>query len=415
MKFLFAFAIIAGVFGSAFGQTETVLYSFGAYAVDGIGPTGGLVFDSAGNIYGTTNGGGQYCQTDGGCGTVYELSPLVGGGWIETVLYNFCTTGDQFTCPDGAHPFAGLIIDQAGNLYGTTASGGTGQWGTVFRLSPSRDGSWTETVLWDFAKGLGNGYFPGYGKLNMDTQGNIYGTTIYGGAKNLGTVFELLPFGNGMYSFAILHSFSGLDGATPDYGVAIDTAGNLYGTTENGGRGKSICSAGCGVVYELSPSNGTWQETTLYKFDGVVGEYPFSPVSIDRNGALYGTFLTGGGGSCYLGTCGGVFKLVPQTGSGEKKYVFYFNGGQAAGNPESGVMLGGGNVIYGTIGLVGPGNVYMLQGRNETILHSFCSLPNCADGSGPTYGNIVGHNGSLYGDTFGGGQYGFGVVYSVTP
>jgi uncharacterized repeat protein (TIGR03803 family) len=410
--FIWMFAIC--LCGLALSQsTETVLYSFGTDPMDGIGPTGGLVFDSAGNIYGTTNGGGQYCQSSGGCGTLYELSPSVGGGWNETVLYNFCTTGIWFTCPDGSNPLAGLIMDGGGNLYGTTAGGGTGQWGTVFRLSPpsSGNGNWTETVLWNFAQTTENGFEPGYGRLNMDAEGNIYGTTTRGGTKNLGTVFELTPLGDGTYSFAILHSFSGLDGAVPQYGVAIDTAGNLYGTTENGGRGKAICSAGCGVVYELSPSsNGTWEETALYKFDGIVGAYPISPVSIDKDGSLYGTFFTGDGGSCYFDPCGGVFKLIPQAGGSEKKYIFYFNGDQAGGNPQSGVMVGGNTIVYGT----GTGNIYMLKDKNETVLYNFCSLPNCVDGLYPSHGTLVGHDGALYGAAYAGGEFDFGVVYSLT-
>ena len=137
-------------------------------------------------------------------------------------------------------------MDGAGNLYGTTASGGSGGVGTVFRLSPpSNGGSWTYTVLWNFAmRVLIMADIPGYGKLNMDVSGNIYGTTILGGAKDLGVVFELSPLVDGTYTFSILHSFSGSDGAEPQYGVAIDGAGNLYGTTEVGGIGRSICSQG---------------------------------------------------------------------------------------------------------------------------------------------------------------------------
>jgi hypothetical protein len=224
------------------------------------------------------------------------------------------------------------------------------------------------------------------------------------------------PAGDGTYSFSILHSFSGSDGAVPEYGVAIDSAGNLYGTTQLGGIGRSICTGGaggCGLVYELSASNDEWQEKVLYEFNGVAGAYPISPISIAKSGALYGTFLNGGGGSCFLGTCGGVFELVPQNSDGEKRYVFYFNGGQASGNPENGVLIGTNNTLYGSVGVIGGGNVYMLKGADETILYSFCSLPNCADGSGPTYGNIVDRSGKLYGDTLAGGQYGLGVVYSI--
>ena len=423
MKLIFCISAVALCLCSfAFCQaTETILYSFGAYPGDGAFPSGGLLFDSAGNIYGTTNGGGAYCENNGGCGTVYELSPIAGGGWMEQILYNFCTTGNAFTCPDGSGPYAGLIMDGAGNLYGTTTFGGSGRYGTVFRLSPPAAGSkiWTQTVLWSFGPGANNGLQPGYGKLNMDSSGNIYGTTTEGGGKNLGIVFELSPLGDGTYSFSVLHSFSGSDGGVPQYGVAIDNAGNLYGTTQVGGIGRSICSqgrfSGCGLVYELSASTGTWQETILYKFDGVKGQYPISPISIDKFGDLYGTFEIGGGGSCFFGTCGGVFKLAPGTsGNTGKKYTFYFNGGQAGGNPQSGVLVESDNIVYGTIGTGIPGYVYELNYEHENILYNFCSLPNCADGSGPEFGMIVSHEGLFYGNTGLGGANGVGVVYSLT-
>jgi len=147
-------------------STETVLYSFGAYPNDGAFPDGGLLVDQSGNIYGVTNGGGAYCENDGGCGTVYELSPALGGGWTETVLHNFCSTGNSFTCPDGAIPYAGLVEDEAGNLYGTTSLGGTGKYGIVYRLSAPAEpgGSWTQTTLWNFSGGAHNGFEPGLGK-----------------------------------------------------------------------------------------------------------------------------------------------------------------------------------------------------------------------------------------------------------
>jgi uncharacterized repeat protein (TIGR03803 family) len=394
-------------------STETVLYSFGAYPTDGSFPQGGLLFDSVGNIYGTTNGGGEYCQNDGGCGAVYELSPSP-GGWTETILYSFCSAGLP-TCTDGSTPYAGLIMDGLGDLYGTTTFGGTEQAGTVFRMSPpsSVNGNWTHTVLWSFGPSKMNGNSPAYGKLNMDSAGNIYGTTMNGGIKDFGTVFELSPQIDGTYSFSVLHSFSGKDGVSPEYGVAIDGGGNLYGTTENGGIYNSSCEQGCGIIYELSPSNGTWQYTSLYKFNGVAGQNPVSPISIDQYGNLYGTFEVGGGGICFFGTCGGIFKLVPGSGGPGKKYTFYFDGGQAAGNPQNGVLVGADNTIYGTVGVLGRGNVYELKYNKETILYNFCSLPNCADGSGPDYGTIVTRQGSLYGATFEGGLYGVGVVYAI--
>jgi uncharacterized repeat protein (TIGR03803 family) len=404
--------------GLALGQsTETVLYSFGGYAADGVFPEGSPLFDAAGNIYGTTSEGGKYCQNSFECGgTVYELSPTVGGGWSETILYNFCTTGNSTTCADGSYPYAGLIMDVQGNLYGTTAGGGTNGLGIVFRLSPPAVAgeSWTQTVLWTFSTDPENGEEPLYGNLNMDAAGNIYGTSG-GGSKGLGAVFELSPQPNGTYSFSILHSFSGSDGYGPVYGVTFDSAGNLYGTTTQGGRGKSICQYGCGLIYRLSPSGGTWEETVLFEFDGVVGAYPVSPISIDKSGNLYGTFETGGGGECLIGigTCGGVFKLVPGT---SRKYAFYFNGngGVNDGNPQSGVAIGAGNSLFGAAGVEKGGIVYLLQGQQETILYNFCSLPNCADGSFPSLGNIVIRDGALYGTTVAGGLVGGGVVYSLT-
>jgi uncharacterized repeat protein (TIGR03803 family) len=307
-------------------------------------------------------------------------------------------------------------MDGDGNLYGTTAAGGTGGSGTVFRLSPptAQGGSWTETVLWTFSLDLGNGRGSGYGKLNMDAADNLYGTTPGGGAHLLGTVYELSPQLDGTYSFSILHSFSGSDGASPEYGVAIDSAGNLYGTTSGGGRGKSICNHGCGLVYELSQSGEAWGETVLLEFDGVVGAYPFSPISIDSFGNLYGTFEVGGAGSCalYPGTCGGVFKLVPGS---NRKYDFYFNnnGGPNDGNPQNGVAIGTDNALYGTVGVADGGQVYMLQNSQESVLYNFCSLPDCADGSVPSPGNVVIRGGALYGATVEGGDLGLGVVYRI--
>jgi uncharacterized repeat protein (TIGR03803 family) len=403
-------------------STETVLYSFGAYPNDGAFPDGGLLVDQSGNIYGVTNGGGAYCENDGGCGTVYELSPALGGGWTETVLHNFCSTGISFTCPDGAIPYAGLVEDEAGNLYGTTSLGGTGKYGIVYRLSPPAEpgGSWTQTTLWNFSGGAHNGFEPGLGKLNIDKSGNIYGTTTEGGSKNFGVVFELSPNAQGSYSFSLLHSFSGPDGAYPQYGVALDAAGNLYGTTERGGVKSSACfvtnppANTCGVVYELSPSNGTWTETVLHRFNGITGFYPITPISFDASGNLYGTFAGGGEGSgCFYLTCGGVFKLVP--GSDFKFYSFDFDGVKGNGTPESGVLVVGPNELYGSGGQpLSPGNVYRLTGGRQSILYSFCSLPGCADGSAPVNGTIVSRNGLLYGATYEGGANGVGVVYSLT-
>jgi uncharacterized repeat protein (TIGR03803 family) len=312
------------------------------------------------------------------------------------------------------------MMDANHNLYGMTQGGGNAGLGVVFRLSPpSVSGeAWTQTVLWTFSRSPNNGQGPGNGSsLILDNSGNIYGTTGGGGIHNLGTVYELSPQSDGTYSFLILHSFSGSDGIQPLNGVTFDKAGNLYGSASGGGRGKSICQEGCGLVFELSPSGGTWEETILVEFDGVVGAYPNSPVSIDELGNLYGTFTEGRVGTCYpTGSCGGVYKIVPVS---KRKYVFDLASPMNASDPESGVAIGSGNVLYGTEGIADAGQVYMLQGTQETILYNFCSLANCADGLIPTPGTIVIHNGSLYGATIQGGAFslggdGGGVVYSIT-
>jgi len=412
-------AIVAALIcfsGMASSQAiETVLYSFHGYPTDGTGPSGTLLFAN-GRVYGVTGAGGKYCFEERGCGTVYELSPTSSGEWSEKLLYEFCSTGNPKTCADGATPYAGLIMDPSGNLYGTATAGGTAGIGVVFRLSPplEQGGSWTETVLWNFSLDLTNGRGFSYGALNIDTAGNLYGTTTNGGSKNAGIVYELSPQPDGRYSFSILHNFSGPDGADPEYGVTFDSMGNLYGTTSQGGRGKSICSYGCGLVYELSPIGSTWSEAVLFEFDGVIGAWPISPISIDGSGNLYGTFEKGGGETtCYFITCGGVFKLVPGS---NRKYVFDFNSGADEGTPHSGVTIGSDGTLYGTEGILGfgEGQAYMLQGSHETVLYNFCSAANCSDGLWPAYGNLIIHNGSLFGATAEGGSFNDGVVYSLT-
>ncbi|MFZ0953348.1 MAG: choice-of-anchor tandem repeat GloVer-containing protein, partial [Candidatus Sulfotelmatobacter sp.] len=200
--------------------TESVLFKFfGGY------PEAGLIFDAAGNLYGTTIQPGLQ-------GTVFELSPTSDGGWTESTLFTF---GGR----DGANPLGGLIFDAAGNLYGTTAGGGSSSTectsgghngcGVVFKLAPNPDGTWTESVLHTF---LGEpSEYPSAG-LTMDAAGNLYGTTN-GGGTNYGSVFKLTPTSSG-WSYTVLHRFLGLPGEYPYAGVIMDAAGNLYGTTSEG-------------------------------------------------------------------------------------------------------------------------------------------------------------------------------------
>jgi uncharacterized repeat protein (TIGR03803 family) len=200
------------------GWTEKVLYSFGN-GTDGAYPLAGLIFDAARNLYGTTSGGGTY-----GDGTVFELTPAGGGGWTEKVLYSF---GNG---TDGSDPWAGLIFDAVGNLYGTTYGGGTYNYGTVFELTPTAGGGWTEKVLHNFNYNGTDGDYP-YAGLIFDAARNLYGTTLGGGTYNSGTVFRVNAVG-GRVRVQVLHSFgNGTAGWEPYAGLIFDAVGNLYGTT----------------------------------------------------------------------------------------------------------------------------------------------------------------------------------------
>ena len=214
----------------ASGQSEKVLYTF-LGGSDGAAPHfAGVIFDAAGNLYGTTSvGGGTGCG-GAGCGTVFELSPNAGGGWTETVIHTFAGGSD------GETPLSGLIIDAAGNLYGTTTGAGSSS-GTVFELSPIAGGGWTHTILYTFQGGE-DGLAP-IGSLVFDAVGNLYGTTTEGGVYHIspgGTVFELERRAHGTWNKRTIHSFgNGSDGYYPWGNLIFDTAGNLYGTTDQGG------------------------------------------------------------------------------------------------------------------------------------------------------------------------------------
>ena len=207
-----------------------------------------------------------------GYGTVFELTPNGDGSWTESVLHSFYYS-------DGFGPEVGLIFDAAGNLYGTTLGGGALQRGTVFKLTPNGDGSWTESVLHSFNGSDGN--WPR--GLIFDAAGNLYGTTYLGGARNVGTVFEFTPNGDGSWTKTVLHSFrGGSDGANPMAGLIFDAAGNLYGTTIWGGGG--VCPNGCGTVFKLRPTlSGTWRFGVLHKFMGTPGAYPYAGLVFDHS------------------------------------------------------------------------------------------------------------------------------------
>ena len=297
-------------------RNETILYRFTG-GPDGGNPEAGLVRDRDGNLYGTTYYGGDLnCSAPYGCGTVFKVD--VSGA--ETVLHSF-------NAADGPHPYADLLRDAAGNLYGTTL-GGEGSFGTVFKLNTSGK----LRVLYRFTNGADGGG-PAAG-LIRDAAGNLYSTTVEGGVSNFGTVFKLDSTG----TETVLHSFAGsLDGAYPLAGLVRDAAGNLYGTTESYGPFRA------GTVFKL---DSTGAETVLHSFAAPPdGAYPYAGLVRDTAGNLYGT--TNGGGSFGAGT---VFKLDP---AGKLTVLHSFSGNADGANPDSALVRDASGNLYGATYLGG--------------------------------------------------------------
>lgn len=278
---------------------QTVLYSLNPLGTpdDGYFPNGDLVFDGAGNLYGATTAGGGADQ-----GTILKLTPSQ-GSWVETVLYSF--TGAS----DGGTPNAGMVIDHAGNLYGTTFGGGDPTCyldlacGVVFELSPTSSG-WVETALHTFQDGS-DGMFPNGGMI-ADHSGNLYGTTAFGGSNGGGTVYELTS-SNGGWTFNVLYGLSGnIHQPGPTGLLAIDSSGNLYGSTNQEGTHQ------VGNVFKLTKAGGNWTYTDLHDFAGGSGDGsdPNDGPTVDASGNLYGTASQGGTGTCPYG-CGIVWEITP--------------------------------------------------------------------------------------------------------
>jgi uncharacterized repeat protein (TIGR03803 family) len=318
----------------------------------------------------------------------------------ETVLYSFCV---QTGCTDGASPlFTTPILGANGNLYGTTQFGGRGSsFGTVFKLTPSGH----ETILHRFGKGT-DGEYP-YAGVVMDEKGNLYGTTQQGGAPNAGTVFKVTPSGKE----TILYSFksNGTGGEYPWAGVAI-WKGNLYGTTHGGG------AYGSGTVFKLTPTEAGWTETILHSFgNGTDGAYPVAGLILDKKGNLYGMTPAGGAYVCGSEGCGTVFKLTP---SGTETILYNFeNNGTDGNTPWAGLVMDAKGNLYGTTqegGVYGIGTVFKLTpSRSETILYSFGATG--TDGFFPQAGLVLDTQGNLYGATPAGGAYNLGTVFKLTP
>jgi uncharacterized repeat protein (TIGR03803 family) len=390
----------------AWPATEQVIYSVAADS-GGYSPHAGLIFDAAGNLYGTTalGEGGKKCGTE--CGMVFELSPASGGGWTETVLH-------VFTGNDGSIPIAGLVFDKAGNLYGTTQFGGVHNWGVVFELTPDAGGGWTEKVLHSFSGP--DGQYPSSG-LAIDAAGNLYGTAEFGGSRFEGVAFELMPTPTG-WKHKVLRNF-GLHGIRPYGGLVLDSAGNLYGTTTGGGS-----SIGAGVVFELTPNTkGVWNEIVLYEFQGgrhggKDGRYPLAGLVFDGQGNLYGT--TAFGGVRHHGR-GMIFKLTPSSDGSWKKSVLHYGGHKGGYGYIAALVFDTAGNLYGTAtvgGGLGRGVVFRLKPTTsgfwtEEVLHSFGGG---SDGAYPYADLIWDTAGNLYGTTTqGGGSYEGGTVFEITP
>jgi len=412
----FVLLLIALAAPPATGQNYRVLYTFTG-GTDGSIPNGNLTFDSSGNLYGTTNyGGNSVCDCCArGCGVVFKLSPNGDGPWTKTILHTFIGN-NGIRGFDGSFPNGGLVFDQAGNIYGTTANGGYYGYGTVFELSPAGQG-WKETILFNF--GL-KGIIPAAGVL-IDQQGNLFGTAASGG-KNHGTVFELTPGSTGQWTEATLYNFLGAprDGDQPN-GLATDSNGNLYGTTQSGGSGS--CTLGCGAVFEVRRSgNGAWTEHVLHNFTVADGSDPSAAMTSDGTGGFYGN--TALGGAANNGT---VFHLTPkQNGTWNESILHNFLGsdhGDPA--PAGNLVLDAQGALYGNApgldNLVTNGMIYKLS-RNvdgswsESILYAFTGH---SDGATPLGGLMWDAHGNLYGAAGGGGDnlgsFGDGVIFELTP
>jgi uncharacterized repeat protein (TIGR03803 family) len=398
LTFVAAAAILLFIFANnaAAQYTETILHDFDDNGVDGWPPQGNLIADANGNLYGVTIDGGAH-----GFGTVYELSPS-SSGWNETILYNFSNNGD------GGFPLAGLLLDSAGNLYGTTEVGGAHFNGTVYELSPTR-GGWTYSTLYSFQV-WPDGYFP-LSSLIMDGSGALYGTTSRGGPDNFGTIFKLSPSSTG-WTESILYAFTdGADGAWPRANLAMDPSGRLYGTATIGGSTNGSCASlgGCGVVFRLSPGGG-WHFSTLYTFGFTRGAEPNGGLVLDASGNLYGT-TTLGGPCTRKQSCGTVFRLSPTASGPWKLTVLYFFKGYADGAyPTSSLAMDAADNLFGTNTSaafeLSPG----ASGWTFSVLADFTG-PN---GRIPSGGLTLDASGNLYGATES-SETNNGVAYELSP
>jgi uncharacterized repeat protein (TIGR03803 family) len=402
---LFALAFLSiGVFAQS---PERVLYVFtnppGSLVCSGRSPLAPLITDASGNLYGTTIVGGV---NEVGC--VFELFRGEDGGWKEVVLHGF-------SGPDGYYPSAALVFDKFGNLYGTTEFGGAYNSGVVFKLSPSSDGEWTETVLYSF--GNGNDGFGPCSNLIFDKDGNLYGTTLFSkGSQTAGSVYRLSRGPNG-WTETLLYVFPtyGSDGYNPNGGLVMDGEGNLYGVTGSGGAN------GNGTVYELARSaDGTYKESVIYSFGLYEGWGPNSGLTIDSKGILYGTTAY----SYLYKDSGIVFRLKRDAAGSWTEDILHQMTGRDGSWPLGPVAFDRLGNLYAAAssgGTNGQGSVFELTPTpsgpwKETVLHFFdYTYPSGTDGADPLAGVIVRH-GRVFGTTsLGGGPADGGTVFEIKP
>ncbi|MEO7724227.1 MAG: choice-of-anchor tandem repeat GloVer-containing protein [Chthoniobacterales bacterium] len=341
-----------------------------------------------------------------GGGTVWQLSP-VGDGWVHTVLYSF--TGGA----DGGEPYKGVTLDKAGNLYGTAVTGGSGTCeggcGVTYQLTKSGD-NWTQTVIHAFT-GKNDGSGPG-SRVTVDKRGHVYGMTPTGGAFGLGTIYVLRPKANGGWALRVIHTFTGGDdGSSGSAGKMLLRGGKIYGAATTGGAN------GAGTVFALTPTaTGEWDFKTLYAFQGAPdGVFPYGALLFDGAGNIYGTTYYGG-----TDGLGAVYRLSPNdSGEWEETVLYSFQPGNDGNSSISNLVADAAGNLYGTTseGGLGSGTIFKLAPRpdgswSESVVHSFAGSP---DGAFPYAGMVEDGTGNFFGATVHGGDDGEGAIYKFVP
>jgi uncharacterized repeat protein (TIGR03803 family) len=436
---LAGFAAMLGAVDAATSAPLSTLYTFCAQTncEDGQGPLGHPVLDGAGNLYGTTQNGGDF---DSNAGTVWQLARQGSGSWSFKTIYTFCALAN---CTDGAYPRSGLTADTAGNLYGITGGGGAYNRGVIYELKPNGDKRpWKLKVLYSFCadqQSCQDGELP-FSDLSYagsasgtpyDGMSPLYGTTELGGTNGYGTVFRLSSK-NGRWKYSVLYSFcaqpSCSDGSYPSFTPVVDLAGNVYGTT--GGVS--------GVVYKLSSTDQKiWTETVVYAFcqqpNCIDGLAP-GPLTMDTAGNLVGATVSGGSGaSCpsgFSGGCGTIFRISLNRKHPKETVLYSFcqSPDCADGVVPTSIQLDSSGTIFGDT-FYGGGNdqdqygdgggtIFQLKGKNYKVLHAFCSKSDCSDGEYPLASLAIGSDGRLFGVTPDGGRGALstaGTVFELSP